>query len=133
MRKREFAMQMRKCKKVINRCNAITFKSLANAKMDSHYQPCLQMEAGLVMRIHRPRWQAKTWLLQVFIPFKRFIASSVSNILLSRWPIPHLNSSSERGKQALTRGFATTNFIKLGTQESLWWFALITRIRVIRK
>jgi hypothetical protein len=42
MRKREFAMQMRKCKKAINRCNAITFKSLANAKMDSHYQPCHQ-------------------------------------------------------------------------------------------
>jgi hypothetical protein len=31
MRKREFAMQMRKCERAIDRCDAITFKSLANA------------------------------------------------------------------------------------------------------
>ncbi len=31
MRKREFAMQMRKCEKAIDRYDAITLKSLANA------------------------------------------------------------------------------------------------------
>jgi hypothetical protein len=31
MRKREFAMRMRKCEKAIDRCDAITLKNLANA------------------------------------------------------------------------------------------------------
>ncbi len=39
MRKRELAMRMRTSKLAIDRGDAMVFPQLANAKMDSHYQP----------------------------------------------------------------------------------------------